>query len=107
MIAGYTRNISIGVGAAILLTFLFIEQRPVDPEEHDRFVRDLRVMKQSDAEVNADLISSRYELLRSYDPFVQALAEMQSTPLMFSCCGVWPRENAAGSKTGPTVSKAV
>jgi signal transduction histidine kinase/CheY-like chemotaxis protein/HPt (histidine-containing phosphotransfer) domain-containing protein len=79
MIAGYTRNISIGVGAAILLTFLFIEQRPVDPEEHDRFVRDLRVMKQSDAEVNADLISSRYELLRSYDPFVQALAEMQRT----------------------------
>jgi signal transduction histidine kinase/CheY-like chemotaxis protein/HPt (histidine-containing phosphotransfer) domain-containing protein len=76
MTAEHIRNISIGVGAASLLTFLFIEQRPANPREHDRYVRNLRSMKQLDAEINADLINSRYELLRSYDPFVQALEQM-------------------------------
>jgi hypothetical protein len=28
-------------------------------------------MKQLDAEINRDLLDSRYELLSSYDPFVQ------------------------------------
>ncbi|MGA2738768.1 MAG: DAHL domain-containing protein [Bryobacteraceae bacterium] len=79
MTAEQIRNVSIGVGAAALLTFLFVEQRPVDPLEHDRFVRDLRLMKQLDAEINTDLINSRYELLRSYDPFVQTLEEMEKT----------------------------
>jgi two-component system NtrC family sensor kinase len=73
----HIRNISIGVGAGLLLTFLFIEQRPVSPREHDRFVGDLRLMKQLDAQVNSDLINSRYELLRSYDPFVQTLDAMR------------------------------
>jgi len=42
-------------GAALLLTFLFIQQRPVDPLRHDRFMRDLQRMKQLDAEINRDL----------------------------------------------------
>ena len=75
----HVRNASVGMGAALLLTFLFVEQRPVNTQEHDRYVRDLRLMKQLDAEINSDLINSRYELLRSYDPFVQTLAEMQKT----------------------------
>ena len=79
MTAVQLRNVSVGVGAALLLTFLFVQQRPVNPREHDRFVSDLRLMKQLDAEINGDLIDSRYELLRSYDPFVHTLEEMQKT----------------------------
>ena len=77
MTAAHISNVSVGVGAALLLTFLFVQQRPVNPGEHDGFVGDLRLLKQLDAEINGDLINSRYELLRSYDPFVQKLAEMQ------------------------------
>src|SRR5258706_4988323 len=75
----HIRNVSVGAGAALLLTFLFIQQRPVDPLRHDRFMRDLQRMKQVDAEINRDLLSSRYELLSSYDPFVQKLEEMRKT----------------------------
>jgi PAS domain S-box-containing protein len=61
----------------VLLPFLFIQQRAVDSRQHDRFTGDLRLMKELDAEVNQDLLKSRYQLLGSYDPFVQQLAEMQ------------------------------
>jgi hypothetical protein len=77
MTTAQIRNISIGAGAALLLTFLFVQQRPVDPRQHDRFLGDLQRMKQLDAEINRDLLSSRYELLSSYDPFVQKLEEMR------------------------------
>jgi signal transduction histidine kinase/DNA-binding response OmpR family regulator len=72
------RNIGIGAAAAVLLTFLFVKQQPADPEKHDRFVHDLQLLKQLDAEINRDLLNSRYELLSSYDPFVRKLDEMRS-----------------------------
>jgi len=63
----------------LLLTFLFIQQRPADRQEHDRITRDLQRMKQLDAEINRDLLGSRYEVLRSYDPFVQQVAATRTT----------------------------
>ncbi|HEY4742069.1 MAG TPA: DAHL domain-containing protein [Candidatus Acidoferrales bacterium] len=70
-------NIAIGAGSALLLTFLFVQQRPVNPREHNRFTGDLELIKRLDAEVNRDLLDSRYDLLNSYDPFVEKLAEMR------------------------------
>jgi signal transduction histidine kinase/CheY-like chemotaxis protein len=67
-----------GAAAVLLLTLLFVQQRPVNPQQHDRFLRDLLLMKQLDAEINRDLLNSRYELISSYDPFVQELEEMQA-----------------------------
>jgi signal transduction histidine kinase/CheY-like chemotaxis protein len=78
MTAGSIRNLSMGGGAALLLTFLFIQQRPVDSRQHGRFTHDLQTKKQLDAEVNRDLLNSRFELLSSYDPFVQKLDEMKA-----------------------------
>jgi signal transduction histidine kinase/CheY-like chemotaxis protein len=75
---GRLRSIAMGLGAGLLLTFLFVQQRPVDSRQHDRFMHNLQLMKQLDAEVNRDLLNSRFELLSSYDPFVQKLAEMQA-----------------------------
>src|SRR5580658_672474 len=45
----HARNASIGLGAGLLLTFLFIQQRPVDPLEHDRFVHTLEEMQKTAA----------------------------------------------------------
>jgi signal transduction histidine kinase/CheY-like chemotaxis protein len=72
------RNIAVGAGAALLLTLLFVQQRPVDPREHHRFMRGLNELKQLDTEINRDLLNSRFDLLASYDPFVQKLDEMQA-----------------------------
>lgn len=71
------KNASVGVAAALLLTFLYVRQHPVDLQEHDGFVRNLQLMRQLDAEVNRDLLSSRYELLSSYDTFNRKLREMR------------------------------
>ena len=78
MTKGQMRSTSIGIGVVLLLTCLFVELRPVNPQEHDRFMRDLLLINQLDAETNRDLLNSRYELLSSYDPFVQRLEEMQA-----------------------------
>src|SRR5580704_1735601 len=71
------RNVAMAAGAALLLTFLFIQQRPVDPQQHHRFMHGLNQLKQLDTEINRDLLNSRFDLLASYDPFVQKLDEMQ------------------------------
>jgi signal transduction histidine kinase/CheY-like chemotaxis protein len=78
MTAASMRYIAVGAGAALLLTFLFIEQRPVDPREHHRFMHGLNQLKQLDTEIDRDLLNSRFDLLASYDPFVQKLDEMQA-----------------------------
>jgi signal transduction histidine kinase/DNA-binding response OmpR family regulator len=79
LISARRRDITIGVLAALLLTLLFVGQNPVQPLQHDRFMSDLQRLKQLDAEINFALLSSRYELLRSYDPFVQKLEQMRQT----------------------------
>jgi signal transduction histidine kinase/DNA-binding response OmpR family regulator len=77
MTAAQLRTVSIGAGAGVLLTFLFVQQMPIDIRQHDRFLNDLLVIRQLDAEVNRDLFRSEYGLLNSYDPFVQKLEEMR------------------------------
>jgi signal transduction histidine kinase/DNA-binding response OmpR family regulator len=78
MTAASIRNVAVGLGAVSLLTFLFIQQRPVDPQQHYRFMHGLNQLKQLDTEVNRDLLNSRFDLLASYDPFVQKLDEMHA-----------------------------
>src|ERR1700722_1184852 len=77
MTAAHTKKLSIGVGSALLLAFLFVQQMPVDRGQHDRFVRDLQRMRQLDAEVGRDLLRSRYGLLASGDPLIQELEGMR------------------------------
>ena len=80
------------------MTFLFVQQKPVDSDQHDRVMVDFQLLARLDAEVNADLLGSRFDLLRSYDPFVkkvndiqQAAADLQSIP------GLMSRRNRAQS----------
>src|SRR5262252_5587890 len=67
----------VGAGAMVLLTLLFVQQMPLDTRRHDGFVRDWQRLKQLDAEISRDLLSSRFGLLTSGDPFVQRLDEMR------------------------------
>jgi signal transduction histidine kinase/CheY-like chemotaxis protein len=71
------RNVALGVGVIVVLTFLFVQQRSPDPVRHEQFMADLQHMKLWDAQIDGDLLRSRDELLRSYDPFVQTLAQMR------------------------------
>jgi len=77
MTAAQLKNASMATAAAVLLTFLFVQQMPIDIRQHDRFLNDLLVIRQLDAEVNRDLFRSQYGLLNSYDPFVQKLEQMR------------------------------
>jgi signal transduction histidine kinase/DNA-binding response OmpR family regulator len=70
-------NISLVAGAVSLLTFLFVQQRPSDSGQHDQVMRDVELLERLDAEIDADLLRSRYDLLRSYDPFVKKLEQMR------------------------------
>ncbi len=71
------RNVSIAMGAALLLTFLFLQQQGVDARQHEGFASDLQLIRLVDAEINRDLLNSRYELLQSYDPFVRRLEDLR------------------------------
>jgi hypothetical protein len=68
-------NLVLAGAAAVALTVLFVLQRPPDSEKHDRVMRTLQVMERLDTEINADLLSSCYDLIKSYDPFVKKLEE--------------------------------
>ena len=78
MKSNQTNNTAMGAGIALLLTFLFFQQGAVNSGQHNRFTSDLRLMNELDAEINQDLLKSRYEMLGSYDPFVVRLRKMQS-----------------------------
>ncbi|MCZ6675757.1 MAG: hypothetical protein O7E52_00755, partial [Candidatus Poribacteria bacterium] len=71
------RNLLIALGAVLLLTFLFVKTRAVNFEAHNRFIGDLRRLKELDATLNQDLLKSRYAKLTDYDPLVAGLAELK------------------------------
>jgi signal transduction histidine kinase/CheY-like chemotaxis protein/HPt (histidine-containing phosphotransfer) domain-containing protein len=87
-------------GVVSLLTFLFVEQRPPDSERHDLVMRDIQLLERLDAEINADLLSSRYDPLGSYDPLVKKLEEMRkagaSLQVIPSLMSRGTREHMAG-----------
>ena len=72
-------RIVLGMGAALLLTFLFFQQRTLDSGDHVRFIHDLQIMKELDAEIDLNLLESRYEVRGSYDLFVRQLKDMKAT----------------------------
>jgi signal transduction histidine kinase/CheY-like chemotaxis protein len=74
----WTKNLATGGAAVLLLTFLFVQQMPVDADGHEKFMVDLNRMKQIGAEIDGDLLRSRYELLGSYDPLVREIQEMDA-----------------------------
>jgi hypothetical protein len=79
------RGISIAAGAALLITVLFVLQKPADEAQQDRFMRNLQHPKQLDAESDRDVLSSRYELPGSYHPKVRKAEEARRTKADLQC----------------------
>jgi PAS domain S-box-containing protein len=71
-------RIVLGMGAAMLLTFLFFGQHGVDSGQHVRFIDNLQLMKELDAEIDLNLLESRYDIRGSYDLFVRQLRDMKT-----------------------------
>jgi len=69
--------IVLGLGAALILSFLFVKTRAINFEEHDRFNQELRRLRELDALINQDLLKSRCGLLTYYDPLVNELAAVR------------------------------
>lgn len=64
------QNVCVIAAVLLLLTFLFIKTRAINPDEHNRFSRDLRELRGSDATLNENILKARYGLLTSYDQLV-------------------------------------
>lgn len=69
----YIQNIVIALVAVVILTFVFVKIRAVNPAEHDRYNRDLLRLEQIDAILNQDVLKARQGLLLYYDPLVADL----------------------------------
>ena len=61
----------------LVLAYLFLERRVVDPEQHQQFVVDLHRFQESDANLNRDVLQVRYGLLDNYDPLVAQIAQLR------------------------------
>ncbi|HEY6332686.1 MAG TPA: DAHL domain-containing protein, partial [Blastocatellia bacterium] len=76
MMLRYARNCRIAVAVISLLIFLLVKTQGADHDAHHQFNVSLLRLKELDATINQDLLKSRYEMLSSYDPFVNDINEV-------------------------------
>ncbi|MGB3495090.1 MAG: DAHL domain-containing protein [Elainellaceae cyanobacterium] len=72
-------EIGVTVAALPLLVGLMRQSQVVSAEPHQRYQQLLSQQTEQEAVFNQDVLKSRYELLTSYDPFVERLEQMQQT----------------------------
>lgn len=65
------------IGLTLLLAFLFFKAQTVNRAQHDRYNADLLLLKESDAEVNEAVLSTRFGMMVSYDPLNAGLNEIR------------------------------
>ena len=64
--------------ALLLLSWLYSQSTAIDAENHLTFVSALRGIKQLDANLNQDVLRTRYNLLTHYDLFVRNLDQLRA-----------------------------
>lgn len=60
-----------------ILSWLYLQTTAVEPEMHLAFISSIRLIKQLDANLNQDVLRSRYNLLVHYDSFVSTLDKLK------------------------------
>ena len=82
------------LSAGLLLTFLFVKTKAIDPQEHYRFHRILGRINELHAMLKQDILKLRHGFLRHYDPLTYELSElrqlyrgMQSIPKFIDAAG--------------------
>ena len=63
--------------AAIVLLILFFEAQPVDPNEHNALIGDLRELQKRDTELGEAVLRNHYELHHNYDGVVAIMLRIQ------------------------------
>jgi diguanylate cyclase (GGDEF)-like protein/PAS domain S-box-containing protein len=56
--------------AVLLLTWIFLRADAVSPQTHFDYSQKLRELRQTDTELNAAILASRFDLLSNFDPLV-------------------------------------
>jgi len=69
--------ISFGV-AAIILIFLFIVAKPVDPILHNALISDLRELQKRDTELGEAVLHNHYQLHHNYDGLVALMKRIET-----------------------------
>ncbi len=67
------RSLLLGLVTAAVLGFLFINTQSLPQDDHNRAVAELRRLRQLDADLNQQVLESRFGLLTNYDPLVQTI----------------------------------
>lgn len=76
MINARIKNLAIAIALTILLAFLYIKTTDINVEEHNRYVRGLRQLKEQQATLDKHLLESRYGQLTSYDLLNQDVGQL-------------------------------
>ncbi|THF63413.1 EAL domain-containing protein [Pseudothauera rhizosphaerae] len=63
--------------AASLLSWLFLQADAIDTRAHQEYSRELRLLRQADAELNAAILASRIGLQTDFDTIVAAVAALE------------------------------
>lgn len=64
--------------AACVLSWLFLQADAIDARAHQGYSRELRLLRQADAELNAALLASRVGLQVDFDSIVAAVSTLES-----------------------------
>src|SRR5690349_121736 len=73
------KHFLIGLGAVVALVVLYGRTNRIVTEEHERFDRGLRHIRQVDATLNQDVLKARFHQLSDYDEFSQQLNELKTS----------------------------
>ena len=66
-----------GLGLVILLTFLFVKTKALDPEKHIQVTVNLVRLRELDATLNQEILKNKTGLLLQYDTLVSTLKEIK------------------------------
>jgi signal transduction histidine kinase/DNA-binding NarL/FixJ family response regulator len=71
------RHYLLPAGIVLLFLALWIKSQAIAPQEHQRYISNLRRLQELDARINQNLLQVRLGLLPYYDPIVNELAQLE------------------------------
>ncbi|NEP41857.1 MAG: PAS domain S-box protein [Okeania sp. SIO2H7] len=63
----------------LVFGFLVIKSQGIDLDKHNRYISDLRLINETDARINQNILQARYGLINSYDPITEDLKKLDRT----------------------------
>lgn len=74
-----TKHLLLGLVLVVALSFFYFKTNRIDSAQHDRFIQNLRGLKQLDVALNEGVLKSRLHLLQDYDQFPKLVQELRDT----------------------------